>query len=101
MLRANAITSERSDVDYLFHKNSLKARHSLIRNLRQSNFTWTGFSIDDVATTLETSAKYLAKEDKNCSIDDENALLESCQAISALISSESWKALSQAHEVGE
>ncbi|KAL5448502.1 hypothetical protein PMIN07_008304 [Paraphaeosphaeria minitans] len=100
VLRANAITSERSDADYLFHKNSLKARHSLIRNLRQSNFTWTGFSVDDVASTLDTSAKYLAKEDKNCSLEDANALLESCKVISELIASESWRALSQAHEVG-
>lgn len=101
VLRANAITSERSDVDYLFHKNSAKARHSLIRNLRQSNFTWTGFSIDDVAATLETSSKYLAKQDKNCSLEDANSLLESCQAISTLVASESWRALSQAHEVGK
>ncbi|KAF1978088.1 hypothetical protein BU23DRAFT_595896 [Bimuria novae-zelandiae CBS 107.79] len=100
VLRANAITSERSDVDYLFHRNSAKARHSLIRNLRQSNFTWTGFSVDDVATTLETSARYLAKEDKNCSAEDAQSLLESCQAISTLLESESWKALSKAHEVG-
>jgi hypothetical protein len=101
VLRANAVTSERSDVDYLFHKNSVKARHSLIRNLRQSNFTWTGFSVDDVKTTLETSAKYLAKEDRNCSLEDANSLLESCQAISTLVESESWRALSQAHEVGK
>ncbi|KAF2446712.1 hypothetical protein P171DRAFT_383500 [Karstenula rhodostoma CBS 690.94] len=100
VLRANAITSERSDVDYLFHKNSVKARHSLIRNLRQSNFTWTGFSLDDVTTTLETSAKYLAKEDKNCSSEDANSLLESCRAIHTLVASESWRALSQADEVG-
>lgn len=100
VLRANAITSERSDVDYLFHKNSVKARHSLIRNLRQSNFTWTAFSVDDVATTLETSRKYFAQEDKNCSAEDEYSLRKSCQIVSSLMASESWKALSKAHEVG-
>src|SRR4051812_35971573 len=61
VLRANAITSERTGVDYLFDKSSVKARHSLIKNLRQSNFTWTGFSLEDVASTLETSSKYLDK----------------------------------------
>ncbi|KAJ4297900.1 hypothetical protein N0V90_005799 [Kalmusia sp. IMI 367209] len=100
VLRANAITSERSDVDYLFHKNSAKARHSLIRNLRQANFTWTGFSLEDVVTTLETSIKYLNKEDKNCSFEDESLLLESSRVISTLTASESWIALSKAHEVG-
>ncbi|EUC50515.1 hypothetical protein COCMIDRAFT_957 [Bipolaris oryzae ATCC 44560] len=100
VLRANAITSERTDVDYLFHKNSVKERHALIRNLRQSNFTWTGFSLLDVVATLETSSKYLAKEGINCSIEDSQALLESCQVISRLTTSEGWKALSNAHEVG-
>ncbi|KAF1834546.1 hypothetical protein BDW02DRAFT_328933 [Decorospora gaudefroyi] len=100
VLRANAITSERTDVDYLFHKNSLKARHSLIQNLRQSNFTWTGFSIADIISTLETSSKYLAKQVKNCSLADAQSLLESSQVVSQLAASEGWKALSKAHEVG-
>jgi hypothetical protein len=100
VLRANAITSERTDMDYLFHKNSVKARHSLIKNLRQSNFTWTGFSLDDVISTLETSGKYLSKEDKSCSIEDVQSLLESTKVVTKLAESEGWKELSKAHEVG-
>lgn len=100
VLRANAITSERTDVDYLFHKNSAKARHSLIRNLRQSNFTWTGFSLEDVVATLETSDKYLNKDDIKCSLEDRELLLESSQIVSRLASSAEWLALSKAHEVG-
>lgn len=100
VLRANAITSERTDVDYLFHKNSLKARHSLIRNLRQSNFTWTGFSLEDVVSTLETSSKYLAKKDKTCPSEDVQSLLESSRLVSTLTTSDGWLALSKSHEVG-
>ena len=100
VLRANAITSERIDVDYLFHPNSVKAKHSLIRNLRQSNFTWTGFSIENVVSTLETSAKYLAKDDKKCSLEDAQSLLESSQAVAGLPATADWVALSTAHEVG-
>lgn len=100
VLRSNAVTSERADVDYLFHKNSVKARHSLIKNLRQSNFTWTGFRLEDVINTLETTTKYLAKEDRKCSPEDESSLLESSRLVSNLTTSESWLALSKAHEVG-
>ncbi|KAH7398857.1 P-loop containing nucleoside triphosphate hydrolase protein [Phaeosphaeria sp. MPI-PUGE-AT-0046c] len=100
VLRANAITSERRDVDYLFHPNSTKARHSLIRNLRQSNFTWTGFRLEDVVSTLETTEKYLGKDDKNCTSEDEMSLRQSSQAVSKLAISEEWKNLSRAHEVG-
>ncbi|KAF2629559.1 hypothetical protein BU25DRAFT_336889 [Macroventuria anomochaeta] len=100
VLRANAITSERTDVDYLFHPNSVKAKHSLIRNLRQSNFTWTGFSVESVVSTLETSAKYLSKEDRKCSLEDAQSLLESSQAVAGLPTTADWAALSTAHEVG-
>lgn len=100
VLRANAITSERTDVDYLFHPNSVKAKHSLIRNLRQSNFTWTGFSVEDVVNTLETSAKYLSKDGKKCSLEDAQSLLESSQSVAALPATADWVALSTAHEVG-
>lgn len=100
VLRANAITSERTDVDYLFHPNSVKAKHSLIRNLRQSNFTWTGFSVENVVSTLETSAKYLSRDDKKCSLQDAQSLLESSQAVAGLPATADWVALSIAHEVG-
>jgi hypothetical protein len=100
VLRANAITSERQDVDYLFHKNSIKARHSLIRNLRQSNFTWTGFTLDDVISTIDTSNQYLSKDDKRCSPQDINSLMESSQTISRLSTCNEWIELSKAHEVG-
>ena len=78
----------------------MKERHALIRNLRQSNFTWTGFTLADVISTLDTSSKYLTKGDKHCSLEDAQSLLESSQAISKLAASEGWKALSKAHEVG-
>jgi SNF2 family DNA or RNA helicase len=100
VLRANAITSERSDVDYLFHPNSIKPRHSLVKNLRQSNFTWTGFSAEHVASTIEISSKYLNKVDKRCSVEDASLLLESSRVVSKLLRSERWIALSKAHEIG-
>ena len=100
VLRANAVTSERTDVDYLFHPNNTKAKHNLIRNLRQSNFAWTGFSVENVVSTLETSAKYLSREDKKCSLEDAKSLLESSQIVSALPKMTEWVALSIAHEVG-
>ncbi|KAF2277658.1 uncharacterized protein EI97DRAFT_466475 [Westerdykella ornata] len=100
VLRANAITSERSGVDYLFHSSSTQARHSLIRNLRQSNFTWTGFSPEDIVSSLETTSKYLGKKEKNCTLEDAKLLLESSSIVAELLKSEGWVALSKAHEIG-
>ncbi|GME41627.1 SNF2-related protein [Neofusicoccum parvum] len=53
VLTANAITSERTDIDYLFHPRSQQARNQLITNLRQSNLFWTGFSETDVGNAIE------------------------------------------------
>ena len=100
VLRSNAITSERADVDYLFNKSNQKARHDLIKNLRQSNFTWTGFSWQDVCSTIKTSLSYLQKEDRNCSKKDYDMLAQSTQLVARVLDSPGWMALSKTHEVG-
>lgn len=100
VLTANAITSERKDADYLWHKNSVKARYSLIHNLRTSNFSWTGFSSADVESAIKTSSEYLKKEDTNCSNEDKQ-LLEGCiEFAKVVLRSHGWHALSRHHEMG-
>ena len=99
-LTANAVTSERTDVDYLFHKNSAKARYQLITNLRQSNFFWTGFSEADVVSAIGHSTRYLEKEATNCTPEDRLLLQESLKFAQMLLAVDGWKALSKSHEVG-
>ncbi|KAJ9649307.1 hypothetical protein H2199_000082 [Coniosporium tulheliwenetii] len=99
VLRANAVTSERTDTDYLFHPNSRKARYQLITNLRQSNFTWTGFSEEDVQKTLKVSEEYLLKDDTSCTEKDRQLLEESIALAKVAAESPGWKALSWAHEL--
>ncbi len=100
VLTANAITSERTDGDYLFHKRNGKALYALVANLRQSNFFWTGFSEAHVHAALANSRKYLAKEGISCS-DSDRALLTDCMdKVEAVLTSSGWKALSKSHEIG-
>jgi hypothetical protein len=100
VLTANAVTSERTDVDYLFHKNSQKPRSQLIANLRQSAFFWTGFSEADVQASLKSSSAYLAKEKTNCTAEDRALLRETLKVTDIILQSEGWKALSRSHELG-
>jgi len=100
VLRSNAITSKRTGADYLFNKNNQKARHDLIKNLRQSNFTWTGFSWQDVCNTIKISLSYLQKEDKSCSQKDYDMLAQSTQLVARVLDSPGWMTLSKTHEVG-
>ncbi|KAK5734398.1 hypothetical protein LTS12_026707 [Elasticomyces elasticus] len=100
VLTANAVTSERTDADYLFHKNSAKARYQLVSNLRQSAFFWTGFSEDDVHASVENSRRYLAKEDTSCTPEDRQLLRQMLAQADVILGSDGWKAMSRSHELG-
>ncbi|KAF1991346.1 hypothetical protein K402DRAFT_450297 [Aulographum hederae CBS 113979] len=100
VLTGNAVTSEREDADYLFHKASAKSRNSLIHNLRQSNFFWTALSESDVLSAVGNLRRYLGKPDTKCSAEDRvlsNLCLEFAES---LMSVENWKALTRSHEMG-
>lgn len=99
-LTANAITSERTDADYLFHSNSRDARNQLIYNLRQSAFSWTGFSESDISAVIKNSEGYLSKENAVCTEDDRSLLLRCVAYAKDTLNLKGWKALSRSHEIG-
>ncbi|KAI4742196.1 hypothetical protein E4T50_07404 [Aureobasidium sp. EXF-12298] len=100
VLTANAVTSERTDIDYIFHKNSGKERTQLLNNLRASAFYWTGFSTSDMEAAIEQSEGYMKKLDKFCSEEDESLLRHCIDQARVMVNSEGWKKLTQSHEVG-
>lgn len=100
VLTANAVTSERTDADYLFHRNSAKARLQLISNLRQSAFFWSGFSEADVYASIKNSTSYLEKEGTNCSPKDRALLSQTLDCARETLECEGWKAMSRSHELG-
>ncbi|KAK5120248.1 hypothetical protein LTR85_006454 [Meristemomyces frigidus] len=100
VLSANAVTSERTDADYLFHKNSAKARYQLISNLRQSAFFWTGFSEADVEASMKNSNGYLAKEGTACTAEDRELLTGLLACANTILSSAGWQSMSRSHELG-
>ena len=100
VLTSNAVTSERTDVDYLFHPNSKKDRMRLVANLRQSFFFWTGFSQSDIQAALKQSSGYLAKDDTKCSAEDRIALNTAMVFAETALSCSGWGTLSKSHEIG-
>lgn len=100
LFSSNAVTSERTDVDYLFHKGSSTHLHRLIANLRQSGFYWTGFNADSVRATVDVTSRYLDKKDTNCT-DEDRKLLTSCiHTAKIALRSPYWTALSTTEEMG-
>jgi len=100
VLTSNAITSERTDIDYIFHQKSGKERIQLLNNLRASAFFWTGFSASDMVAAMEQSEGYLKKQDKTCSRDDQALLRHCIDQAKVMIGSKGWSSLTQSHEVG-
>lgn len=96
----NAVTSERKDQDYLFHENGAKARNSLIRNLRQSAFYWTGFTTTMVADAVEIGSKYLAKDGTACFEADRHTLTQCLTFGRMILQCRSWQAFSRTNELG-
>lgn len=100
VLTGNAVTSERTDADYLFHKNSQKDRYNLVNNLRQSAFFWTGFSEADVTGAIGNGEGYLKKKSAVYTAEDELLLQQCMSEAGQMLKAQGWKFLSLSHEVG-
>jgi hypothetical protein len=99
VILSNAVTSERTDVDYLFHKNSTASRHSLVRNLRASPFFWTGWANSDILASIGHAERYMAKKDTLCSIEDRKELTDRVTFAKRVLDSKGWNAMSRTHEL--
>ncbi|KAI9871641.1 MAG: hypothetical protein M1830_002660, partial [Pleopsidium flavum] len=98
VLASNAITSERTDQDYMFHPKNRKLLNSLITNLRQSGFWWTGFTEHNVSEALRVSKEYL---DQGKVIEEDRALLGEVFSVGErALASSKWRAFSRFHELG-
>lgn len=102
-LTANAVTSERVGRDYMFHRRNRGQLQTLISNLRQSGFYWTGFSPSDVGETLQFCTQYLKKTtDPNWSgnQEDRNLLVSAVNMGRRAKESASWAAFADLKEIG-
>lgn len=102
-LTANAVTSERIGRDYMFHRRNRGQLQTLISNLRQSGFYWTGFSPSDVGETLEFCTQYLKKTNDpswSGNQEDRNLLVSAVNMGRRAKESASWAAFADLKEIG-
>lgn len=100
VLTANAITSERTDEDYMHHPKNRKTLDLLISNLRQSTFHWTGFTPEQVRETIKLCDSYLDKHVDTITDEDGVLLTEAIQHAQATLDDPGWNAFSKLHEIG-
>jgi len=100
LFMSNAITSERSDQDYLFHQKSAAHLQRLIANLRQSGFSWTGFKEDAITATFGVIERYFHDPGHSCVKRDRKLMLKTAKACELALESPGWRALARTEEMG-
>ena len=99
-LTANAVTSERVGRDYMFHRRNRGQLQTLVSNLRQSGFYWTGFSPSDVGETLQFCKQYLSDPSLSRNEEDCKLLASALNMGRRAKESASWAAFADLKEIG-
>lgn len=100
ILASNAVTSERTDQDYMFHEKNRKQLEVLISNLRQSSFHWVGLKEHDLTEAIRISKLYLDKDPDLVVASDKKLLLDAIEVSEKALNNPAWKAFSTLHEIG-
>lgn len=104
-LTANAVTSERTDQDYMFHQSNRAQLDLLITNLRLSGFYWVSFPPKLIIDTLDICRSYLDRKSisdpYSCDTTEDYVLLKQVMETGyQALASSSWKAFAEFQELG-
>ncbi|KAI9730642.1 MAG: hypothetical protein M1818_008124 [Claussenomyces sp. TS43310] len=99
MITSNAVTSERKDADYLFHPSQRRALATLVANLRQASFFWSGFTKDDVQSTIKIADAFLEKGTVYTTEEDKSLLRQVVKMGTIALSNPIWLAACEMHEM--
>lgn len=100
VLTANAVTSERTDEDYMHHPKNRKNLDLLISNLRQSTFHWVGFTPGHVEETIKACNTYFDKHLDDISDEDGVLLTQAVLFAQRVLGDLGWQAFAKLHEIG-
>ncbi|KAG2735987.1 hypothetical protein G9P44_000077 [Scheffersomyces stipitis] len=103
VLAVNAVSSERTDIDYMFHPSNRQQLRRLITNLQRATFHWTGFQQDDVETLIHICNVSLKKRRANGQSVYDNydveLLMKSLEAAKFALSNTRWRTSALLHEM--
>ncbi|KAL6238139.1 hypothetical protein BDW75DRAFT_202061 [Aspergillus navahoensis] len=99
ILAVNAVTSERQDIDYMFHQRNRKHLSRVIGNLRQAGFWWAGSDIE-LQGTVDVATAYLEKNRETMTEDDISILTQGIRIAQTALNSGSWNGFKNMHELG-
>lgn len=97
VLAVNAVTSERTGVDYMFHPYNRQQLRRLLSNVQRATFYWTGFQQEDVQTLIDICDKAL--EDDKYNETDIELLKKSKKVALTALRNPRWKMSQMIHEL--
>ncbi|KAL5046858.1 hypothetical protein BDW71DRAFT_60668 [Aspergillus fruticulosus] len=99
ILAVNAVTSERQDIDYMFHQRNRKHLSRVIGNLRQAGFWWAGSDFE-LQGTVDVATAYLEKNRETMIEDDISILTQGIRIAQIALNSGGWNGFKYMHELG-
>lgn len=103
VLAVNAVSSERNDIDYMFHPKNAAQLRRLITNLQRATFHWTGFQQEDIESLIHVCHHSLKKRKasgKSVYNDEDLYLIKrSLKASKDALSNPRWRTAALLHEM--
>ncbi|KAL6450595.1 hypothetical protein SBY92_000840 [Candida maltosa Xu316] len=99
VLAVNAVTSERTGVDYMFHDSNRAQLRKLLSNIQRATFYWTGFERNDIERLVEICDNALKDETKKYSSGDIKLLQKSKETALIALNNSRWKISQTIHEL--
>lgn len=103
VLAVNAVSSERKDIDYMFHPSNRQQLRRLITNLQRATFHWSGFKQEDIEALIHVCKISLEKKDKSGNPvynEIDTALLKKSMEIAKMaLANPRWRTISLLHEM--
>lgn len=103
VLAVNAVSSERTDVDYMFHPANRPQLRRLVTNLQRATFHWTGFQQEDVEGLIHVCVHSLKKRRANgksmYSDYDLSLVKQALEASRLALSNPRWRTSALLHEM--
>lgn len=104
VLAANAVSSEREGIDYMFHPNNRGQLRRLVNNLRRATVFWTGFLIEDLEALIKVCTNCLERNDRDDWLSkylaEDTKLLQRSRALAEVaLANQRWRVSLVAHEL--
>lgn len=102
VLAVNAISSERTDIDYMFHPANRQQLRRLITNLQRATFHWTGFQQEDIDSLVGVCRHALEKANNDptkYSALDVSLLHRSLEVSLMALENPRWRSAALLHEM--